>query len=347
MSLGKGIFIFLGGKDQALASTAPVFDAKPEQEISDADAFLHSLRPSITLQQLKAHALQNYARGMSAGALKYSCFKRLYYLLPAITDHPRYLSLLSTPSKGLFLDLGGGQGTDARKLCQDGYPAEQIVVSDVSPFLWEVGLDLFQDGPKGPVSFVQGNVMNAADMAPGGVLHGCLGSADVLYAQALLHLFSEETMKAYVRAAKPLLKPGGLFMGANSASEPPGLFAAPESGDLSSAPFLQSPATFKAILKELGFTNVAVEMAVEDRENSESPRHTGYSPQARHIQNGQFRKRSEHSDTSPRSTRPTDVPLLSQAAPPFSPSNSFQGDSSPIDEDRHTLLPGRAPLSVE
>ncbi|KAK9832459.1 hypothetical protein WJX74_010797 [Apatococcus lobatus] len=84
-------------------------------------------------------------------------------------------------------------------------------------------------------------------------------------------------------------------------------------------------------------------MALNTDEDSESPRHTGYSPQARHQQNGHFRKRSEPSD-SPRETRLTDVPLLSQAEPPFSPSHSLREDSF---TDRQSLLAGRATLSVE
>lgn len=185
-----------GGQQTTLGSKAAIANATPGKEISEPDLqFLQSLRPDLSLSELKAHALQNYAKGMSAGALKYNCFLKLYYLLPAITDHTLYRSLLARPSKGLFLDLGGGQGTDARKLCQDGYPAGQVVVSDISPFLWEVGLDLFQDGPEGPVRFVEANILNSADMAPGGALHSFLGSVGEvicpiygsILAQKLLH----------------------------------------------------------------------------------------------------------------------------------------------------------------
>ena len=118
---------------------------------------------------------------MNSRGLKYRCFLSLYYLLPAVTDHFLYASLIASPSKGLFLDLGGGQATDARKLIQDGWPADKIVVSDLTPFLWDVGLDLFQDGPTGPVTFKQANILNAADTEPGGALHSYIGKAGDFY----------------------------------------------------------------------------------------------------------------------------------------------------------------------
>ena len=161
-----------------LATTAKFEDAKPEQEITEPDLhFLKSLNPQSSVSELKAHALQNFAQGMNAGGTKYRCFQSLFHLLPAITDHYLYPSLLSRSQKGLFLDLGGGQGTDARKLIQDGWPADRIVISDVETFLWNVGLDLFQDGPKGPVRFIQANILNAADLQDGGPLHNFLGAA--------------------------------------------------------------------------------------------------------------------------------------------------------------------------
>lgn len=175
--------IFAGGDGTCLASTAKVADAQPEKEISEPDLqFLKSLNPQSTVPELKTHALDSFARGMNSGGIKYRCFQSLYHLLPAITDHYLYPSLISQGShKGLLLDLGGGQGTDARKLIQDGWPADQIVISDVETFLWNVGLDLFQDGPTGPVRFINANILNAADIEPGGPLHDFLGAAGGLH----------------------------------------------------------------------------------------------------------------------------------------------------------------------
>ncbi len=72
---------------------------------------------------------------------------------------------------------GGGQGTDARKLVQDGWPATNIVSSDITRFLWDVGLHLFEDGPTGPVCFKEANILDAADTQPGGALHDYHGKA--------------------------------------------------------------------------------------------------------------------------------------------------------------------------
>ena len=84
------------------------------------------------------------------------------------------------------------------------------------------------------------------------------GGADVVYAQAVLHLFGEGEVKAYAETAKALVKPGGLFMGANATSEPPGALGKP-TGSTGLAPWLYSPAGFKAVLEGAGYENVRIE----------------------------------------------------------------------------------------
>lgn len=79
-----------------------------------------------------------------------------------------------------------------------------------------------------------------------------------MYAQAVLHLFNKETIKAYANAARALVKPGGLFIGANCCSDPPGTFGHSESGT-GLMPYLDAPAGFKSTLEEAGYTDVRVE----------------------------------------------------------------------------------------
>ncbi|KAK9832278.1 hypothetical protein WJX74_005194 [Apatococcus lobatus] len=252
-----------GDNGLCLATMGTFVDAKPERDITEPDLqFLKSLKPHLSVSELKAHVLESFARGMNTGGVKYRCFQSLYHLLPAITDHYLYTSLVSRSQKGLFLDLGGGQGTDARKLIQDGWPAQHITISDVETFLWNVGLDLYEDGPKGPVQFIKANILDAADINSGGPLHNFLGATDVVYAQAVLHLFNKETVKAYATTAKALVKPGGLFIGANCTSDPPGAFGKRE--DSSGAPWLYTPAGFKAVLEEAGYVDVRIETSPFD-----------------------------------------------------------------------------------
>lgn len=96
------------------------------------------------------------------------------------------------------------------------------------------------------------SALTAADLN-----EACLDCADVVYAQALLHLFDEEKIKAYAAAAMALVKPGGLFIGANCTSDPPGTIGQPESSTL--MPYLKTPAGFKSTLEQAGYTDVRVE----------------------------------------------------------------------------------------
>ena len=80
----------------------------------------------------------------------------------------------------------------------------------------------------------------------------------MVYAQALLHLFNEETVKKYINAAKPFVKPGGMFIGAHAGSSPPGALARASGEDPSLAPWMYDMAGFKAVLEEAGFTDVKI-----------------------------------------------------------------------------------------
>ena len=80
-----------------------------------------------------------------------------------------------------------------------------------------------------------------------------------MYAQAVLHIFNAQTVQTFAQTAWDLIKPGGLFIGANSSSDPPGIFGAQISGDASQAPWLHSPATFKSMLEQCGYVDVKVE----------------------------------------------------------------------------------------
>ena len=83
--------------------------------------------------------------------------------------------------------------------------------------------------------------------------------ADIVYAQAVVHVFNEETAKTFCKAAKAFVKPGGLFIGAQGGLDPPGHFAIPADGNMALAPWMYSPTGFKSMLEELGFEDVRVD----------------------------------------------------------------------------------------
>ncbi len=88
----------------------------------------------------------------------------------------------------------------------------------------------------------------------------CLSAyTDVVYAQAVLHLFNEETVKTYCKAALSFVKPGGIFMGAQSGSDPPGHFGTPADGNMALAPWMYSPSGFKQVLEGMGLVDVRMD----------------------------------------------------------------------------------------
>ncbi|KAF5392248.1 hypothetical protein D9757_001536 [Collybiopsis confluens] len=79
------------------------------------------------------------------------------------SGYQRLLGLGSTRDNALFLDLGCCFGSDVRKAIEDGYPARNIIASDLRPEFWNFGHELFKTDPQTfPVTFIPGDVLDAS-----------------------------------------------------------------------------------------------------------------------------------------------------------------------------------------
>ncbi|KAE9408442.1 hypothetical protein BT96DRAFT_913991 [Gymnopus androsaceus JB14] len=85
----------------------------------------------------------------------YRCIKDFGFL--------RLLELGSTRKNALFLDLGCCFGNDIRKAIADGFPAENIIASDIRAEFWQFGHDLFNSSASTlPVTFIPGDVFDSS-----------------------------------------------------------------------------------------------------------------------------------------------------------------------------------------
>ncbi|KAI0069496.1 hypothetical protein K474DRAFT_1610355 [Panus rudis PR-1116 ss-1] len=138
----------------------------------------------------------------------------------------------------LFLDMGCCLGHDARKAVADGFPAQQVLASDLRPEFWQLGHELFLDNPeKFPATFIPGDIIDSDFLAVKPLsakrpvnpipplsglknltpLHGRLSA---IHASAFFHLFDEEQQLHVAKALASLLspEPGSIIFGAHGGS---------------------------------------------------------------------------------------------------------------------------------
>ncbi|KAI9461144.1 hypothetical protein HD554DRAFT_2176421 [Boletus coccyginus] len=169
--------------------------------------------------QLKEHILDVQERAYAAAP--YPCIRFLSFLaLPVYND---VLKLGQEREGALFLDLGCGLANAARKLALDGFPAKQIIASDLNPELWDFGHVLFRSTPDSfPATFLAGDVFDPAFLSPFksgsapltevnlsniSTLNELRGNVSVIWASSLFHLFPEEGQRRLAHAVGRLLSP--------------------------------------------------------------------------------------------------------------------------------------------
>lgn len=107
-------------------------------------------------------------------------------------------------------------GTDARKLVQDGYPAQNIVGCDLRDTFIESGYKLFGDRDECQINFITGDIFELPLESAGELstmpinevqtLRQLEGRLSHIYAGALFHLFTEEPQYAIALRLIRLLK---------------------------------------------------------------------------------------------------------------------------------------------
>ncbi|KAJ3932801.1 MAG: hypothetical protein NXY57DRAFT_1001464 [Lentinula lateritia] len=84
-----------------------------------------------------------------------------FRILRSQSGYEQLLELGATRRDALFLDLGCCFGNDLRKAIEDGFPAQNVIASDLRPDFWNFGHQLFNTNPTTfPVVFIPGNVLD-------------------------------------------------------------------------------------------------------------------------------------------------------------------------------------------
>ncbi|GJE94374.1 hypothetical protein PsYK624_105430 [Phanerochaete sordida] len=189
-------------------------------------AWLSDLTGIADPEELKKHILQ-VQRDVYA-IHPYPCIRLFNFVKQKISRFPIYQELLRLGRErpgALFLDIGCGVGNDTRKAVLDGFPASQIVASDLHANFWDIGHRVFKSTPETfPVKFVSGNIFDDDFLAPADApipagdappvdlraltsLSPLRGRLSAIYASSFFHLFSETQQATLAARLGALLAP--------------------------------------------------------------------------------------------------------------------------------------------
>ncbi|KAJ7640565.1 hypothetical protein B0H17DRAFT_1023088 [Mycena rosella] len=141
---------------------------------SQTDPVLPPASLAFLKMQTKIEDDAAHLRALQARALAvhpYPCIRRFGFARLKIDAqravYKRVLALRREVPGALVLDVGCCFGADLRKLTSDGFPAAQLVGSDLRREFWDLGHALFRSTPESfPVVFVAGDVFDPAFLAP-------------------------------------------------------------------------------------------------------------------------------------------------------------------------------------
>ncbi|KAG1753008.1 hypothetical protein EDB19DRAFT_1987914 [Suillus lakei] len=204
--------------------------------IPPADTSLYSL-PSEVVDFFKAQI--GYILEVQAKAYKiapYSWIRAFMFLHVKISSNPVYehiLKLGRERTDAVLLDIGCCFGVDARKAAADGFPAKNIIASDIHKEFLQLSHELFKTTPASyPGCLLSGDVFNPAflsivepsdDVSPAPVtdlsslksLNALHGRISAINATRFFHHFDEEKQFYLARALAGLLsaQPGSVICG--------------------------------------------------------------------------------------------------------------------------------------
>ncbi|KAI9059639.1 hypothetical protein FKP32DRAFT_1596195 [Trametes sanguinea] len=189
--------------------------------------------------ELKDHILRLQAEAYAV--YPYPCIRRFGFVRFKLSRLPGYDQVikLGKERKGaILLDVGCCLGDDVRKAAADGFPANQIVATDLHADYWELGHKLFRSTDESfPATFLPGNVFDPThieitaplDSPPSDPppelsslksLNPLRGHVSAIHASSFFHLFDEEKEEQIARAFAGLLSPlpGSVILGTQSAA---------------------------------------------------------------------------------------------------------------------------------
>ncbi|EKM48875.1 uncharacterized protein PHACADRAFT_266025 [Phanerochaete carnosa HHB-10118-sp] len=269
-----------------------------EKFYDDAETeFISELTGIKDPDELKKHVLQVQREVYAVHP--YPCIRLCGFVKTRISRFPTYKDLLQLGRDrpgALFLDIGCGVGNDTRRAVLDGFPANQIVASDLHPEFWDIGHKVFKSTPESfPVKFIAGDAFDDSFLAYGGPiatpaagseqptdlsaltsLTPLRGKLSVIYASSLFHLFGEEQQSELAHRLGSLLSPtsGSFIFGAHLGKPEKGLFLEnirpniPEGVRM----FCHSPESWKALWEEvLGEGKVETKAVLREVQRPDMP----------------------------------------------------------------------------
>ncbi|KDQ07831.1 hypothetical protein BOTBODRAFT_119527 [Botryobasidium botryosum FD-172 SS1] len=232
----------------------------PDQyQVDDADKgfFAAAISPDEDVVRQRVIDIQKKAYE----ACPYPCIRMFYFISLRMKGHPTYKEVIAHGGKdnALFLDLGCCMGTDVRNAAYEGYPASQLVGSDLLETYLTLGKELYNDKETGKIKFIAADVFDLPPIrstAPrisslDGVtqLDDLAGSLTFIYTGSVFHLFSAQKQKELALRLLRLWtrEPGAIIFGRHQGKAEEGYLA---EGRPEMDIYGHSPKTFTAMWKE-------------------------------------------------------------------------------------------------
>ncbi|KAL4080809.1 hypothetical protein J3A83DRAFT_71869 [Scleroderma citrinum] len=223
--------------------------------------------------ELKNHIVDVQAKAFAIAP--YPCITTLNFIRRKMSDHVAYEQVLKLGREregALLLEMGCCFGIEVRRAVTDGFPAKQIIASDLNAELWEFGHTLCRSTPESfPVTFLVGDALDpeflspipcnvetqhAFDLSRISTLNDLKGKCSAIYARSFFHLFDEAQQCQLAHALGSLLSPekGSVIFGSH--------IGGPEKGSIThraiagqERTFLHSPSSWEELWTETSPTN--------------------------------------------------------------------------------------------
>ncbi|KAG2055200.1 hypothetical protein BDR06DRAFT_1020442 [Suillus hirtellus] len=215
-------------------ASAPTVDTSLYSLSSEQAEFFKAQTGINDDEDLKRHILEVQAKAYKVAP--YPCIRSFVFLRLNLSNLPVYEHILELGRKrpdAVLLDIGCCFGTDARKAAADGFPAKNIIASDLFNEFLQLSHELFKTTPSSyPGCFLPGDVFDPAflsitaptdDVSPAPPidlsalksLNPLHGRISVINAISFFHLFSEKKQFLVAKALAGLLsaQPGSVICG--------------------------------------------------------------------------------------------------------------------------------------
>ncbi|KAJ7650404.1 hypothetical protein FB45DRAFT_819649 [Roridomyces roridus] len=227
--------------------------------------FLKSQTRITDEEELKTHVLAMQKKAVEV--YPYPCIKRFGFIRLKIvknkTAYEHVLDLGRNVPGALLLDIGCCFGNDLRKIASDGFPAENLIASDLRQEFWDLGHELFRSTPESfPATFVPGDVFDPdflqlctplTDELPdpavpdlrslGNSLNPLRGRISAIHTASLFHLFGQVKQLELASKLTGLLSPrsGSIIFGCHGGQPTKGYTA----GSRGKQMFCHSPESWR------------------------------------------------------------------------------------------------------